>query len=77
MEHRRSRRTAKVVAGLASEPILDRYLRVYRRLLLAEPVDERSIVISFPWRLAANHRIEITVTKAGRGKYLLSDAAKL
>jgi hypothetical protein len=77
MEHRRSHRTAEVDrAGLASGPILERYMRVYRSLLLAESVDDRSVVISFPLHLAANHRIEITITKAGKNRYLLSDGAR-
>src|ERR1700691_866909 len=77
MEHRRSHRTAAIAtAGLASGPILERYLRVYRSLLLAESIDDRSVVISFPLHLAANHRIEITITKAGKNSYLLSDGAR-
>jgi len=33
-------------------------------------------VLSFPLHLAASHRIEITVTDWGKGRYLLSDSAR-
>lgn len=42
----------------------------------AKSVEDRSVTISFPFRLAANHRIEITVTKIGKDQYILSDAAR-
>ena len=80
MEHRGSRKTAKTgkVArnGLASKPILERYVREYRRLLSAESVEDRSVTISFPFHLAGNHRIEITATKLDKDHYILSDAAR-
>jgi len=80
MEHRGSRKTAKagkaIRFGLASKPILERYLREYRRLLSAESVEDRSVTISFPFHLAGNHRIEITATKLDKDNYILSDGAR-
>jgi hypothetical protein len=80
MEHRGSRKTAKAAkpAGsvLASKPILNRYLQECRKLLSAKSVEDRSVTISFPFHLAANHRIEITATKIGKQQYILSDAAR-
>ena len=80
MEHRGSRKTSKTGKtarrGLASKPILERYLREYRRLLSAESVEDRSVTISFPFHLADNHRIEITATKLDKDHYILSDAAR-
>lgn len=80
MEHRDSRKTAKAAKPsrnvLASKPILERYLREYRKLLSAKSVENRSVTISFPFHLAANHRIEITATELDKDHYVLSDAAR-
>lgn len=48
--------------------VLETYLRAYRGLIVVEPVDENSVTISFPFHLAANHRVEITVTDFGERK---------
>ena len=56
------------------ESVLDTYLHAYRELIAVEHV-EGSTVISFPFHLAANHRIEITVTDVA-GRYIISDGAR-
>lgn len=57
------------------ESVLDVYLRSYRDLIATEQV-EGSFVLSLPLHLAANHRIEITVTRFGDDLYLISDSAR-
>jgi hypothetical protein len=57
------------------ESVLDTYLDTYRSLIVTERLG-RSIVISFPFHLAANHRIEITVTDFGEDFCIISDSAK-
>ncbi|MGD0131520.1 MAG: hypothetical protein ABSE57_05705 [Bryobacteraceae bacterium] len=56
--------------------VLSTYLRVYRSLITVEPVDEKSLTISFPFHLAANHRIEITITDLGKRRCIVSDSAR-
>lgn len=57
------------------ESAVEEYLKTYRDLIVSETVDG-SAVISFPFHLAANHRIEITVTDIGGERCVLSDAAR-
>jgi hypothetical protein len=59
----------------AIESVLNSYLKAYRGLIAVEHI-EGSTVLSFPLHLAASHRIEITVTDWGRGRYLISDSAR-
>ena len=59
----------------AVSPVLNSYLKAYRGLIAVEQV-EGSTVLSFPMHLAASHRIEITVTDWGKGRYLISDSAR-
>jgi hypothetical protein len=58
------------------DTVLNTYLRAYRRLIAVEPVDETSVTISFPFHLAANHRVEITVTDLGNEKCIISEGAR-
>jgi hypothetical protein len=58
------------------DSVLKTYLRVYRSLITVEPVDETSVTISFPLHLAANHRIEVTVTDLGKKRCMISDGAR-
>lgn len=58
-----------------TEPALEAYLKTYRDLIVTEKM-ENSVVISFPFHLAANHRIEITVTEAGSDLFMISDAGR-
>jgi hypothetical protein len=58
------------------ETIRDEYLKVYRDLLVTEPVDHDSMTLSFPFHFASNHRVEITVTELRGGLFLLSDSAR-
>ena len=57
------------------DSVLDKYLRAYRRLIAVERIGG-STSISFPFHLAANHRIEITVTPFGSKRYIISDSAR-
>lgn len=54
---------------------LDTYLEAYRGLIATEK-NGNSMVLSFPLHLAANHRIEVTVTDLGKHKCVLSDSAR-
>lgn len=58
------------------DSVLTTYLRVYKSLITTEPIDEKSITISFPLHLAANHRIEVTVTDLGKKRCIISDGAR-
>lgn len=58
------------------DSVLDTYLRAYRSLIAVEPADENSITLSFPFHLAASHRVELTVTDMGNGRCIISDAAR-
>jgi hypothetical protein len=60
---------------LSSDAVLDAYLRAYRDLIAVE-LDGDSATLSFPFHLAANHRVEITVTKFGKNRCILSDSAR-
>ena len=57
------------------ETALEAYLKTYRDLIVTERV-ENSLVISFPFHLAANHRIEITVTDVGSDLFMISDGGR-
>lgn len=56
--------------------VVETYLRAYRDLIVTERVSDRDVIISFPLHLAANHRIEIAVTRIGESRYVLSDLAR-
>lgn len=56
--------------------VLTTYLRTYRNLIAVEYIDHNSVTLSFPFHLAASHRIEITVTALGNGGAILSDAGR-
>jgi hypothetical protein len=58
------------------DSVLRTYLRLYRSLITVEPADEKSLTISFPFHLAANHRIEVTVTDLGNKRCIVSDGAR-
>lgn len=58
------------------DSVLETYLQAYRSLIAVEPADENSVTLSFPFHLAANHRVELTVTDLGNGKCVISDAAR-
>ena len=57
------------------DSVLEGYLTTYRDLIETER-DERSITLSLPFHLAANHRIEITVTDLGGNICIISDSAR-
>jgi hypothetical protein len=59
-----------------TDTIVEAYFRSYREMVEAEEVNAGSVVLSFPFHLAANHRIEITVTKFSDKTYLISDSAR-
>lgn len=56
------------------ESVLETYLSTYRDLIAIEYIGN-SAVISFPFHLAANHRIEVTVTDFG-DRCIISDSAR-
>jgi hypothetical protein len=60
---------------MTTDSVLETYLTTYRSLIAVEPVGD-SAVLSFPFHLAANHRIEITVTAIGEGRCIISDSAR-
>jgi hypothetical protein len=60
----------------SADVVLNAYVSSYRDLIETEQLDDGSVVLSFPFHLAANHRIEITVTKRGNSLYLISDSAR-
>jgi hypothetical protein len=77
MEHRGPRKTGRSarVGGMIAS-ILTTYLRAYRSLIAVESIDNDSATLSFPFHLAASHRIEITVTDLGKKRCILSDAGR-
>jgi hypothetical protein len=60
----------------SADAVLNAYVNSYRELIEVEQLGDDSVVLSFPFHLAANHRIEITVTKWNSGSYLISDSAR-
>jgi hypothetical protein len=61
--------------------VLKAYLRAYKKLVETELISEKSgprqsIALSIPLHIAANHRVEVTVTEFHSGKFILSDMAK-
>jgi hypothetical protein len=62
--------------GTIINSVLDTYLDAYRKLIAVEPADENSVTISFPFHLAAHHRVEVTVTDLGNRQCIISDAAR-
>jgi hypothetical protein len=64
----------------AIDSALNDYLHTYKNLIETDrddpDRDDRSITLSFPFHLAAGHRIELTVTDWGRGRCLISDSAR-
>jgi hypothetical protein len=42
-----------------------------------EQIDQDSVSLSFPFHFASNHRIEVVVTRATIGQYLISDAGRI
>jgi hypothetical protein len=77
MEHRGPRKTGRSarVGGMIAS-ILTTYLRAYRSLIAVQSIDNDSATLSFPFHLAASHRIEITVTDLGKKRCVLSDAGR-
>jgi hypothetical protein len=59
-----------------TDVVINAYINSYRDQIEAEELQDRSVVLSFPFHLAANHRIEITVTPWGTDRYLISDSAR-
>src|SRR5689334_22332362 len=57
------------------DSVLDTYLDAYRGLIAAERVNGDA-VMSFPFHLAANHRVEITVSDWGEERCIISDSAR-
>ncbi len=57
------------------DSVVETYLLAYRELIESER-DGRSITLSLPFHLAANHRIEITVTDLGGNVCIVSDSAR-
>lgn len=57
------------------DSVLDTYLDAYRGLIEVERVNG-SAILSFPLHLAANHRIEITISAFGEGRCVISDSAR-
>jgi hypothetical protein len=57
------------------ECAVDTYLGTYRDLIATERTDD-SVTLSFPFHLAAGHRVEITVTDIGGERCWLSDSAR-
>lgn len=55
---------------------LGAYLRTYAGLIAVEPVDNNSATLSFPFHLASNHRIEITISDIGNERCVVSDAGR-
>jgi hypothetical protein len=66
--------------SLAIDSALNDYLNAYRNLIETDrddpERDDRSITLSFPFHLAAGHRIEVTVTDWGGGRCVISDSAR-
>ena len=58
------------------ESVLSNYLESYRGLIEAEPLDEGSVLLSFPFHYSGNHRIEVAVTRIADDAFLISDMAK-
>jgi len=56
--------------------VLEDYLKTYRGLIESESLDSDNIVLSFPFHIASNHRVEITVTRISDDSYILSDGAR-
>jgi hypothetical protein len=61
--------------------VLKAYLRAYKKLVETELIEEKSgprhsIALSIPLHIAANHRVEVTVTEFAPGKFILSDMAR-
>jgi hypothetical protein len=59
-----------------TDSVLSTYLHTYSSLIAVEPADENSVTLSFPFHLASNHRIEITITDLGNERCVVSDAAR-
>lgn len=62
--------------GTIINSVLETYLDTYRNLIAIEPADENSVTLSFPFHLAAHHRVEVTVTDLGNQRCVISDAAR-
>ncbi len=64
----------------AIDSALNDYLSAYKDLIETDrddpERDDRSITLSFPFHLAAGHRVEVTITDCGSGRCLISDSAR-
>lgn len=63
------------MANLIDE-VLSGYISAYRELIAVEPTEENSATLSFPFHYSGDHRIELTVTKIGKNRYVISDLAR-
>lgn len=66
---------------MAANKIVKAYLGAYRKLVESELITDKggarqSIALSIPLHIAANHRVEVTVTEYKQDRFILSDMAK-
>lgn len=55
------------------DQVLENYFVTHRELIATEQVDESNVIVSFPFHYVGNHRVELSITKATGGLFLISD----
>jgi hypothetical protein len=56
--------------------VLKHYLSTHKELIATEQVDENNAIVSLPLHFVGNHRVEVSITKATDGLFLLSDLGR-
>lgn len=62
--------------GRLIDDVLSEYISAYRELIVVEPTEENSATLSFPFHYSGDHRIELTVTRIDKNRYVISDLAR-
>lgn len=59
------------------DEVLTNYFSTHRDLITGEQVDADNALVSFPLHFVGNHRVEIAVTRAADGLFILSDVGRI
>ncbi len=58
------------------DEVLKNYFATHKELIATKQVDDDSVIVSFPLHFVGNHRVEVSVTKAAEGIFLVSDIGR-
>src|SRR5205814_2192546 len=63
-------------AMISLNDVLQNYFSAHKELIATEQISDDSVIVSFPLHFIGNHRIEVSVTKATDGIFVISDIGR-